>query len=263
MSSPNTTQTNKACPVVAKSFDLLYIELPTIGARRVKICPSHAVSIGFFCQSSAFIRRQLSDESKRKRPMLPFDVVFSNPMMVIDCIRDRFEKFLCKKYMYRKGPKSGHTAYDQLNADFHCWSQKRNSQCTFNHHNLTSDSVHEKYAKGCEHFLALSKVTQTKLFLCTLNPSCESNMTETSTRKLVKAISEMFPHSHVLFVNIQVDKNLPRKSKTTRKVVNTVTVTHLTVRTPSKSNGLQLVDHGDNTFLEDQILALYDFCETH
>ena len=145
--------------------------------------------------------------------MLPFDVVFSNPMMVIDCIRDRFEKFLCKKYMYRKGPKSGHTAYDQLNADFHCWSQKRNSQCTFNHHNLTSDSVHEKYAKGCEHFLALSEVSQTKLFLCTLNPSCESNMTETSTRKLVKAISEMFPHSHVLFCEHTGRQNITKKKQ--------------------------------------------------
>jgi hypothetical protein len=161
------------------------------------------------------------------------------------------------------GPRSGHTVYDQLNEDFHGWSQKRNSQCTFNHHDLTSDPVHEKYAKGCEHFLALSEVTQTKLFLCTLNPSCQSNMTEKSTRKLVKVISEVFPHSHVLFVNIHVDKKLPRKSKTARKVVNTVTVTHLTVRTPSTSNGRQLVDNGDNTYLEDQIFALYDFCETN
>ena len=229
----------------------------------MKIFTALAVSIGSFCQSSAFIRRQMNAESKANRPLLPFDVVFSNPMMVVDCIRDRFDKFLCRQHIQGMGARSGHTVYDQLNKDFHGWSQKRSSPCTFNHHNLASDSVHQKYAKGCEYFLALSKVPKTKLFLCTLNPCGQSNLTERSTEKLVKAISDMFPYSHVLFVHIKIDKQLPRKQETVRKVVDTVTVTHLTVTTPSKSNGRQLVDDRDNTYLEDQILALYDLCDTH
>ena len=204
----------------------------------------------------------MSAESKSNRPLLPFDVVFSNPMMIVDCIRDRFDNFLCRQHIHGMGLKSGHTVYDQLNKDFHSWSQTRNSHCTFNHHNLTSDSLHAKYAKGCEYFLALSKVSQTKLFICTLNPCCQSKMTEKSTNKLVKAISDMFPESHVLFVNIEINKTLPRESKTARKVVDTVTVTHLTVTTPSKSNGRKLVEDGDNTYLENQILALYDLCDT-
>jgi hypothetical protein len=77
----------------------------------------------------------------------------------------------------------------------------------------------------------------------------------------VKAISDMFPYSHVLFVKIKVDSRLPRKSKTARKVVDTLTVTHLTVTTPSKSNGRQLVDDADNAYLEDQILALYELSD--
>ena len=158
------------------------------------------------------------------------------------------------------GSRSSHTVYDQLNKDFHGWSEKK-SHCTFHHHNLTRDSLHEKYAKGCEYFLALSQVTQHKLFVCTTNPSCNSNLTEKSTSKLVKAISDMFPYSHVLFVKIKVDSRLPRKSKTARKVVDTLTVTHLTVTTPSKSNGRQLVDDADNAYLEDQILALYELSD--
>ena len=161
------------------------------------------------------------------------------------------------------GPRSGHKIYDQLNQDFHGWSQKRNSQCTFHHHNLTKDSVHEKYAKGCEYFLALSQVAQSKLFVCTTNPSCNSDLTEKRKSKLVMAISAMYPYSHVLFVNIKVDKTSPRKSKTARKIVHTVTVTHLTVTTPSKSNGRQLVDDADNSYLEDQILAMYDLYNPH
>jgi hypothetical protein len=201
-------------------------------------------------------------ESKFDRPLLPFDVVFSNPMMIVDCIRDRFNTFLCRQYIHGMGARSGHTVHDQLNKDFPGWSQKRSSRCTFNHHNLTSDALHQKYAKGCEYFLALSKVSKPKLFLCTLNPSGQSNLTEKSTAKLVKAISNMFPYSHVLFVNIKIDKQVPRKSETVREIVHTVTVTHLTVTTPSKSNGRQLVDDGDNTYLEGQILALYDLCDT-
>lgn len=200
----------------------------------------------------------MSAESKSKRPLLPFDVIYSSPEMVADCIRDRFDTFLCEKYIYGMGPRSGHTVYDQLNANFHGWSQTRNSHCTFHHHNLKRVSVHEKYTKGCEYFLALSQVAQHKLFVCTTNPSCKSNLTEKSTGVLVKAISEMFPYSHVLFVNIKVDNTSPRKSKTARTVVETVTVTHLTVTTPSKSNGRQLADDADNTYLEDQILALYE-----
>ena len=229
---------------------------------KVKICTAHVVSIGFFCQSSVFIRTQMSTESKSKRQLLPFDVIYSNPKMVIDCIRDRFRKFLCREYIFDLGPRSGHKVYDRLNKDFHSWSQKKNSRCTFYHQNLTRDSLREKYVKGCEYFLALSKVPKTKLFLCTLNPCGQSNLTERSTEKLVKAISDMFPYSHVLFVNIKIDKQVPRKSEIVREIVHTVTVTHLTVTTPSKSNGRQLVDDGDNTYLEGQILALYDLCDT-
>ena len=50
---------------------------------KVKICTAHVVSIGFFCQSSVFIRTQMSTESKSKRQLLPFDVIYSNPKMVI------------------------------------------------------------------------------------------------------------------------------------------------------------------------------------
>ena len=202
----------------------------------------------------------MSTESKSKRQLLPFDVIYSNPKMVIDCIRDRFRKFLCREYIFDLGPRSGHKVYDRLNKDFHSWSQKKNSRCTFYHHNLTRDSLREKYVKGCEYFLALSQVAQIKLFVCTTNPSCDSNLTDKSTGKLIKAISDMFPLSHVLFVHIKVDKALPRKTKIARKVVDTVTVTHLTVTTPSKSNGRRLVDDADNTYLEDQLLALYELC---
>ncbi len=48
-----------------------------------------------------------------------------------------------------------------------------------------------------------------------------------------------------------------------REVVETVTVTHITVTTPSKSNSRQLTNDADSVYLEEQILAFYDLYDPH
>ena len=199
----------------------------------------------------------MSEECKRKRPLLPFDVLYSNPEMVVDCIRNRFDVFLSRQHIYGKVNKSGHSTYDRLNQEHHNWSEEK-SHCTFHHHNLTRDEVHERYAKGCKYFLALSNVPQTKLFVFTTNPDSR-RLTDKNRTDMAKEISKMFPNSHVLLVDIMVEEHLPSKCKTVREIVDTVTVTHITVTTPSKSNGRQLKNEADSVYLEDQILALYDF----
>ena len=204
----------------------IIIQFNNKGAGKVRICTAHAVSIGTFCQSAVFIRNQMSKECKSKRHLLPFDVVYSNPEMVVDCIRNRFNVFLNRQLIYGKVNKSGHVIYDRLNQEFHNWRSEGKSHCTFHHHDLTRDELHYKYAEGCEKFLALSNVPHTKLFVCTTNPDSR-RLTVKSRTDLAKEISEMFPDSHVLLVDIRVEKQLPRKCTTVREIVETVTVTHI------------------------------------
>lgn len=148
--------------------------------------------------------------------------------------------------------------YDRLNQEFHNWSGKK-SPCTFHHHDLTRVEVFDKYVKGCEYFLALSDVPQTKLFVFTTKPNSRSTQTDNSIIDMAEAISDMFPNSHVLWVDIRVQKHSQRKSKTKHRTVGTVTLAHLMVTTPSNSDGRRLINEADNAYLEDQILALYDF----
>ena len=129
------------------------ISTTLLGVSKVRICTAHAFSIGSFCQSASFIRKRLNIEGKNQRPLLPFDVVYSNPRMVVDCIRTRFSEFLCREKIDRKVGRSGHMTYDRLNQEFHNWSEKK-SPCTFHHHDLTRDEVFDKYVKGCDYFLA-------------------------------------------------------------------------------------------------------------
>ena len=67
----------------------------------------YVCSLGTLCHSSYFLK-----QSNLKMASYPFDWIFSNIDMIIDCIENNFDKFLDKKYY--KNHKNGRCAHFKI-----------------------------------------------------------------------------------------------------------------------------------------------------
>lgn len=110
---------------------------------------NYHISIGENCNSSWYLK-----ETGIKKASYPFDWVFSSPDIIIDCIKDDFNKFLDTKLIIDRETKAGHNYYhDNL----------------FNHRNpLRSDDDLSYYARCVGRFMNAIHLNEPILYICTV-----------------------------------------------------------------------------------------------
>lgn len=173
------------------------------------------VSLGENC-SSAWYLKQLG----LKEASYPFDWIFSSPDIVFDCINDRFEKYLDKKFIVPKNnsTSAGHSYYHD---DF------------FNHRNpLASDDDYNYHKRCCNRFIELVESKNNVCYLITLinEPSkrpgwakgfnnkfpMPENQNLETVSKLIRRIKDRNKSSKFVVVDHYTNSNHPTISKIIR-----------------------------------------------
>ncbi len=109
------------------------------------------ISLGENC-STAWYLKQLG----LKNESFPFDWIFTSPEIVLDCINDRFKKYLDKSLIK---PKNNHTSagHDYYHSNF------------FAHRNpLRSEEDYNYYERSCQRFLNNIELQEPSYYLITL-----------------------------------------------------------------------------------------------
>jgi hypothetical protein len=184
------------------------------------------LSLGSLCHASMLLKN-----IGYKKRSYPFDWIFSNPEMVIECLKDDFKTFLDKSYyIHRHSKQCGHSLYHPH---------------MFNHRNPLKNEEDHLYHTRCVHrFRELS--SQRKCFVVML----VNLTTETDTNYWTKwnqSLSELV-NNYVLVV-ISHRTGACRSFETVDKDnVRFINVTTLTV-----SNGTGFGTKEDNAFLHNKL----------
>lgn len=128
----------------------------------------HVQSLGTRC----VISHTLENEGLRGYAG-PFDWMYSTVDMVIDCLKNKFSKFLNKKMLTTtgcKGNMTGHKVYGPMLA-----KQQDTNTCSrivFPHHNLLTKKDYEHFQRAAARFLKVLELGQRKLFvMCEITES--------------------------------------------------------------------------------------------
>lgn len=112
-------------------------------------------SLGTLCFSSALIK-----SNNLKNCSYPFDWIFSNPNMIIDCIEDGFKIFLDKSY------------YININ-DTSCGHSMYHPTMFFHRNPLIKEDDYNYYVRCVGRFKDLLSNLNTKLFIITFHNNTE------------------------------------------------------------------------------------------
>jgi hypothetical protein len=198
---------------------------------------NHVCSLGGLCHSSQILKR-----NKLKVCSYPFDWIFSNTSMIIDCIEDGFAKFLDKSYYISVSPlKCKHSYYSQ--------------DITFKHHNPLKKRNHYNYYVRCVgRFKQLLKYQEHKLFILTIpnmgcvNDDIKNNIIEFNN-KLSKHTS-----NYTLLVILHVISRSQKHEFTYHDNIH-----FLELHTLLNTSGLDFVDETDTLYFDDILKTKYTF----
>lgn len=196
----------------------------------------HVCSMGTLCHSSMLIKK-----NNLKKCSYPFDWIFSNPDMIIDCIEDDFLKYLDKQYYihYDNACVNGHSIYNSR---------------MFKHHNPLTNEDHYNYFIRCvNRFRQLIKNKELKLF-CTIFLS--ANLNEYTKNNIISFNNKLLKYVEnyrllVIFQNISYEQ---KYNLSTHENID-----FLELYTLSISNGVQFLNNEDNIFLNNILKHTYRF----
>jgi len=184
-------------------------------------------------------------QTKLKMASYPFDWIFSNINMIIDCIENNFDKFLDKKY-YKKiknSPACSHLIY---------------GKSMFQHYNPLIIQNYEYYIRCVNRFRELLLNPHNKLFIMIkVNNINNDNFDDEilNIYKLDEIFNKNTKNYKIIYINHFFDKN--PVSHEIKKLNNNIDLINLF--TLSKSNGKKFINDIDNKFLEKIIFDNYKF----
>ena len=201
---------------------------------------NHVCSLGGLCHSSQILKR-----NKLKVCSYPFDWIFSNPNMIIDCIEDGFAKFLNKSYYIDASDNSRQK----------CIHSYYSKDITFNHHNPLSNKKHYDYYVRCiDRFKQLLKYQEHKLFILTIpNISC---VNEAIKRDIIEFNNKL--SKHTLNYTVLVILHIPGKPQKHEFTYHD-NIHFLELHTISKTDGVEFFDYRDTSYFDDILKTNYAF----
>ena len=201
---------------------------------------NHVCSLGPLCHSSSIIQR-----NHLKRESYPFDWVFSDHTIIINCIKNKFKLFLDKtKYIYISNNKCGHLVYNNK---------------MFWHHNPLNNIEHYNYYNRCIYrFNNLLCNTNNKLFILFFVNlySLEGIISKIQNLILFNMLLKKYTNSnnYKLLIIFNVIKE-----KQYYNICYIENIDILELHTLSVSNGTKFINETDNIFLDDIINDIYKF----
>ena len=198
---------------------------------------NHICSLGGLCHSAQIIKR-----NKLKVCSYPFDWIFSNPNMVIDCVEDGFAKFLDKSYYINVSLlKCKHSYYNQ--------------GITFKHHNPLKKKKHYDYYVRCaDRFKSLLQYQEHKLFIMTIpNMNCTN---EEIKGNIIVFNNKLSKHTtnYTLLTILHIHSGSQRHESTYHDNIH-----FLEIHTISKTDGSEFSDMSDTVYFDDILKTKYNF----
>jgi hypothetical protein len=191
--------------------------------RQLRSMGRSVVSLGTFCLNQAMIRH-----SGVRQPSYPFDDIFSNIDIVIDCLSDGFAKFSDRSKYIQLGNSHqwGHQHYlDTL--DFHL---------IFNHHDMSAEANIEKFGRRVDRLLALSEADN-PLFVISANGERLRSVFAISA--LRRELARRFGRSHLLAIVIGEGMPCAEAARLPNATIRRFVPT-------SASDGVRFSDKADN-----------------
>ncbi len=194
-------------------------------------------SFGTLCHSAYFFK-----ENNLKHCSYPFDWIFSNIEMIIDCLDNNFSTFMNKELFIEKEDKTkcGHKTY---HPDM------------FNHKNPLLEEDYNYYKRCIERFNELIKSEKNKLFMMMFVNNNPKNF-ENNDNKInffTEFLSKHIKNANYFFV-IHFSNRKQQKYEI-KNLSNNITILYL--YTKSTSNGTVFLNNKDNLFFKSIFFKLY------
>jgi len=185
-------------------------------------------SLGPFCHSSQLLKR-----NELKECSYPFDWIFSNCKMILDCLDNDFNIFLDKSY------------YIPISES--CCGHSKYNDRMFNHHNpLIKD--HDYFVRCVQRFRTLLQSTEHKVFLMMF-----VNMRKFNKKKRVIEFNRQFSKYTTNYTLVAIFHKQGPRHHTNKYKEN---IHFIKLQTPSKSDGVSF-DETDNQYV-DKVLSMYN-----
>ena len=207
---------------------------------------SYTCSLGKLCHSAEILKR-----NKYKLYSCPFDWIFSNTDIIIDCMKDNFSTFLDKQYYVSKNPTQ--------NRPYNCEHTKynfNNNNNMFNHHDPLKYEEHYNYFVRCvDRFKTLLKKQEHKLFIMTFTNL--ENIDENVKNKIVEFNNNFskYTSNYTLLVILHIKE----KEQNNHIFTYNDNLHFLELHTLSHSDGVRFNNNNDNIYLDNVINSTYNF----
>ena len=184
---------------------------------------------------------------KVKKCSYPFDWIFSNPNMVIDCITNNFCKFLdrslhCVYEIHKKNTtnRSGHTVYGKR---------------IFNHHYILNDDTYYYFERCVHRFNILLAKPGRKLFIITfVNRTVPYQTIINDVQNIYDTLNSKTKNFEILCIYHHIGVKL---SSYVDNIHNNLKI--IEIRTKSPSSGTRITNRVENDFFNNAIYSSYDF----
>lgn len=204
---------------------------------------NYICSLGDRCCSAYWIKQM-----KLKKCSYPFDWIFSNIDMIIDCINNNFNIFLNRK-LHLPGK-------DEYSSNHKIYIGPWKNADIFNHHNILNDTHYNYFVRCVDRFKKLLEKDNNKLFIISFinkknNISCELK------NKIMKLYDILLKNTNN-FDLLVVYHMLGNKFNTNIENINTK-IKIFNVTTTALSNGCYIQDKNENRMYNNLIFKLYNF----
>ena len=198
---------------------------------------NHTCSLGSICQSS-----QILKNNKLKKCSYPFDWIFSNCYIILNCLENNFTTFLDKSYYISiSNNKCGHSFYNKS---------------MFNHHNpLNNENDYNYYIRCVNRFKQLLQYQEHKLFIMIFVNM--NNIKEELKNKIIDFNNKFsnYTKNYTLLVILHINN----KTKNYHQFTNYNNIDFLELHTISNSNGVRFLNDTDDIYLNNIINKKYKF----
>lgn len=194
-------------------------------------------SLGFHCQASKILIR-----NNVKKESYPFDWLFSNIVIIKDCIEDDFNKLLEKKYYIDFSNKSynnncGHSIY------------KTN---LFPHRDMRLDHNYDYLTRCVNRFRYLCKSDKEKIFLITIIHTNLITKILDNLKNLIHILNKKTNNFKIVCLVFLYNKNY-----NDHYIEKNDNIHIIYINSTSKSNGLQFENEEDNVYVDNVLKINY------
>jgi len=203
---------------------------------------NYICSLGALCHTASWIKQM-----QMKKCSFPFDWIFSNPNMIIDCIDNDFKIFLDKNFHI---PHEIHTNSKQISG------HKVYGGQIFNHHYILEDNTYSYFVRCVNRFRILTKKKENKLFIISFVNTREKISKELKNNiiNLYKKLESITTNFNLLVVYHGIGHNMRSEIVEINENIKIIEIF-----TQALSDGTHINNTVENQFYNNCVFKLYDF----